>query len=125
MKSFILALVTLVTGALAVAPLLRRDGLDSISNNYIIVMKKGLEDQSIQAHLDLVRTNSLNLPGGKRGFVREYHIEEFNAYHIECDGTMLHDIRSNTLVSVAPHRLEVYIYILTIPRSITLARTLS
>ncbi|KAI3322022.1 subtilisin-like protease [Xylariaceae sp. AK1471] len=103
----ILALVTLATGILAAAPLLRRDDPDSISDNYIVVMKKGLENQAIQAHFDLVRSDLSNLPGGKRGFVREYHIEEFNAYHVECDETTLQDIQNHELVDYVSHDVLV------------------
>ncbi|KAI8635463.1 subtilisin-like protease [Xylariaceae sp. FL1651] len=103
MKFIILALATLAMGALAAAPLFRKDDPDSIADNYIVVMRTGLDRQAVQTHFESVQTTSLNLSGGKRGFVRQFHIEEFHAYHVECDEAMLQDIRNHEFVDYVSH----------------------
>ncbi|KAI2636111.1 subtilisin-like protease [Xylaria nigripes] len=103
MKSVFVMLATLAAGGLARAPLLRRDDLDGIADNYIVVMKKNLHVSAVQNHFESMRAKSVNIPDGMRGFVRSYQIEGFNGYHIECDESTLQDIRDHELVEYVSH----------------------
>jgi len=104
MKAIFVTLATLVTGILANAPLLLKNHPDKIPDHYIVVLKGGIGREAVQAHFDAVRTNSLAAVGNnKKGFVREYHIGGYHAYHIECDETALHKLRNHEHVSLNPY----------------------
>ncbi|KAI0144274.1 subtilisin-like protease [Xylariaceae sp. FL1272] len=99
MLAFVLQLVVTVlasTGVLAAAPILHHNHPDHVANNYLVRMKKGSEMGLVQAHYDSVK--SVSLAGGLRGFVRDFQIGHFSAYHIECDDAMVQDIRNHNLV---------------------------
>ncbi|KAI0596612.1 peptidase S8/S53 domain-containing protein [Biscogniauxia sp. FL1348] len=88
MASIVLATVPLTTGTHP----------SVVDNNYIVVMKKGVDLAKIQAHYTSLKATSGKLTGGMRGFVKHFQVHTFNAYHIECDDKMLEDIRANDLV---------------------------
>ncbi|CAJ2501243.1 Uu.00g040960.m01.CDS01 [Anthostomella pinea] len=98
MKLINLLLVGLAPMALGTAPLIKRGEKDLIDDNYIVVMKKGIDAKGIQAHYNSMQTSSLKLVGGKKGFVRKFQVHDFNAYHIECDDDMLQAIRGHDMV---------------------------
>ena len=101
MKTIFFAFSALVAVALAKAPLTRRDTQDGVPNNYIVVLKKGLDPAVVNNHMGFVAVTSGQAHGGHRGFVKTYGIGAFNGYHIECDEEKLDAIRDHELVSPA------------------------
>ncbi|KAI1485457.1 peptidase S8/S53 domain-containing protein [Biscogniauxia mediterranea] len=93
-----LVIALMASIALATIPLTTGNHPGLIDNNYIVVMKKGIDSEKIQAHYTSLKTTSGKLTGGMRGFVRHFQVHTFNAYHLECDNEMLEDIRGNDLV---------------------------
>ncbi|KAI1639513.1 peptidase S8/S53 domain-containing protein [Biscogniauxia mediterranea] len=93
-----LVIALMASIALATAPLTTGNHPGLIDNNYIVVMKKGIDSEKIQAHYTSLKATSGKLTGGMRGFVRHFQVHTFNAYHLECDNEMLEDIRGNDLV---------------------------
>ncbi|RYP90128.1 hypothetical protein DL770_003750 [Monosporascus sp. CRB-9-2] len=100
MMAINLLLFALASVALTKAPLVNRDGPDSIADNYIVVLKKDIVADRIQEHYGLMRAASARLPDGRRGVVRTYNIHSFNAYHIECGENILDEILNNELKQV-------------------------
>ncbi|KAI1502424.1 peptidase S8/S53 domain-containing protein [Biscogniauxia marginata] len=95
--NFLLAIVASVV--LAKAPLVNRNHPDLIDNNYIVVMKKGVDPKAIHAYYSSMKATTGKLASGKRGFVRHFQVHDFNAYHVECDEEMLEDIRGNDIAN--------------------------
>ncbi|KAI5918257.1 peptidase S8/S53 domain-containing protein [Camillea tinctor] len=98
MKLFNLVVAATASTVLAIAPIVNQDHPDLIDNNYIVVMKKGVDPEDIQAHYTSVKATSAKLTSGMRGFVKHFQVHTFNAYHLECDNYMLEDIRGHELV---------------------------
>ncbi|KAK7747738.1 hypothetical protein SLS62_008882 [Diatrype stigma] len=101
MKIITLFLFFLAALAFAKAPLRNHNAQDSRPDNYIVVLKKGLDASRVAEHLSYMRAASSMLPGGHRGLRRTYSINAFNAYHVECDAGMLEEIRNNDIDGVA------------------------
>lgn len=99
MKIITLFLFFLAAFALAKAPLRNHDAQNSRTDSYIVVLKKDVDASRIAEHLSYMRAASSKLPGGHKGLRRTYSINTFNAYHVECDGNMLEEIRNNDIVS--------------------------
>lgn len=100
MKTILFLFSALVAVALAKAPLMGRDTLDGIPNNYIVVMKKDVDASAVENHMSVVDATSGKFFGGHRGLVRTYGIGAFQGYHVECNEETLDRIRNDKLVSL-------------------------
>ncbi|KAI1381986.1 subtilisin-like protein [Hypoxylon crocopeplum] len=109
MKAFNFLLVALAPIALATAPLVNRDVVNGIPDNYIVVMKQvnrtRLQEHYQKTHTHFVHSSRPSL--GRKGIVRTYQVQGFNGYHIECDNATLQSIRNDPSVAYVAQDRQV------------------